>query len=68
MVIFAESLVGLILGICFIVRRFQIAKIISKYATNYNNIQNKMLFIGIWLISIVFIFGSVLQFIKLLFK
>ncbi len=70
--VLVESLVGLILGICLVVGRTGIAKVFSKAASNYEmkyrGSQEKILFIIIWTIGIVFILGSVFQFIKTISK
>ncbi len=70
-IILVESLVGLILGICLIFGRMQVAKIFKDYAiknTGCTDIQQKILFIIIWLIGIVFILGSIFQITKLILR
>lgn len=70
--ILIESIVGLIIGICIIFGRMQISKLFlnfaSKNSLNYTIVQQKMLFIILWIIGIVFICGATFQIAKLLLK
>lgn len=68
--ILIEGLAGFIIGSCIIFARTQIAKIFVNYATknsiNYTVTQEKMLFIILWVIGILFIFGGIFQIIRML--
>lgn len=65
-----ESLAGLGIGSCIIFARTHIAQIFINYATknsiNYTATQQKVLFIILWVVGIVFIFGGIYQIIKMI--
>jgi peptidoglycan biosynthesis protein MviN/MurJ (putative lipid II flippase) len=66
------DLIFIVFGILIILGRTQIAKIFTDYATKnalkYTIFQQKSLFVILWLIGLVFIFGSVFQIIKTFIK
>jgi small neutral amino acid transporter SnatA (MarC family) len=63
-----ESIVGILLGIFLIFGRMHIARIFTQYASqsglNYTAAHQRILFMIIWIIGVVFILGGLFQIIK----
>lgn len=65
------DLIFIALGICLIFGRMEIGKIFKDYAIKralYTDVQQRILFIIIWVIGIVFIFGGTFQLLKIMIR
>ena len=66
---FVVDIIFIILALCLIFGRWQIARVFKKavatYKIPYNRLQEQILMIIIWVIGIMFIVGSVVHILKI---